>query len=282
MDATIDMPDANDIESTVARAIAEDLGEIDVTAQLVDEESLSEAEIMTRQETILCGIPWVNETFRQIDEKIRLRWLLNDGDKSEADQVLCRLEGPSRGLLTGERTALNFLQTLSGTASKSHYYSQLIAHTKCKILDTRKTIPGLRNAQKYAVRCGGASNHRMGLYDAFLIKENHIHACGSIGKAITKARQLYPDKRVEIEVENLAEFHLAVDAEPDMIMLDNFSTEDMTAAASMLNKNIKLEASGGIESEEELIRIAETGVHFVSIGALTKHVEAVDLSMRFV
>lgn len=280
--STDDLESLESLESTVAAAIAEDLGDIDLTAQLIDEESVSQAEIITREQTIVCGIPWVNETFRQIEEKVQLQWLLKDGAQAEADQALCRLEGPSRGLLTGERTALNFLQTLSGTANKSHYYSQMIAHTDCKILDTRKTIPGLRSAQKYAVKCGGANNHRMGLYDAFLIKENHIHACGSISKAIAKARQLYPDRRVEIEVENLAEFHLAVDAEPDWIMLDNFSIEDMKTAASLLNKEIKLEASGGIESEQELLRIAETGVHFISIGALTKHVQAVDLSMRFI
>lgn len=280
-----------DISFTVSQALNEDLttrnedinsGAGDLTAQLIDPVSTSEAEIVTRQNAIICGIPWVNETFRQLDDSLGLEWFVKDGDPVVENQLLCRIHGNSRSLLTGERTALNFLQTLSGTATKSHQYSQMIAHTQCQLLDTRKTLPGLRKAQKYAVMCGGCRNHRMGLYDAFLIKENHIHACGSIAEAIHKARSLHPDKLVEIEVENLEQYLLAVDAQPDWIMLDNFSTEDMKTAVSRLNKEIKLEASGGIETEDQLIAIAETGVHFVSVGALTKHVEAVDLSMRFV
>lgn len=280
-----------DISLTVSQALKEDLktfnedinsGAGDLTAQLIDPVTTSEAEIVTRQNAIICGIPWVNETFRQLDDSLRLAWFVKDGEPVVENQLLCRIQGNSRSLLTGERTALNFLQTLSGTATKSHQYSQLIAHTQCQLLDTRKTLPGLRKAQKYAVMCGGCRNHRMGLYDAFLIKENHIHACGSIAEAIHKARSLHPDKLVEIEVENLGQYLLAVDAQPDWIMLDNFSIEDMKTAVSRLNEEIKLEASGGIETEDQLIAIAETGVDFVSVGALTKHVEAVDLSMRFV
>ena len=211
---------------------------------------------------------------------MKIEWQINEADLVEAERPLLRVSGLARSILTAERPALNFLQTLSGTATATHRYAQLISHTNARLLDTRKTIPGLRHAQKYAVSKGGGENHRMGLYDAFLIKENHILACGSINKAINRARQLYPGRRVEVEVENLDEFYKAVEAEPDWIMLDNFPLEDMLKAVASANRGIKLEASGGIEEDDDLVSIAETGVDFVSIGALTKHCQAIDLSMR--
>ena len=269
-----------DLNQTVKFALAEDVGDVDITAELIDSENTATAEVITREEAVICGQPWVDEVFRQVDPKVKIEWQINEADLVEADQPLLRVSGLVRSILTAERPVLNFLQTLSGTATATHRYVQLISHTNARLLDTRKTIPGLRHAQKYAVSKGGGENHRMGLYDAFLIKENHILACGSINNAINRARQLYPDRRVEVEVENLDEFHKAVDAEPDWIMLDNFPLEDMLKAVASANRGIKLEASGGIEEDDDLISIAETGVDFVSIGALTKHCQAIDLSMR--
>ncbi len=269
-----------DLNQTVKFALAEDVGDVDITAELIDSENTATAEVITREEAVICGQPWVDEVFRQVDPKVKIEWQINEADLVEAERPLLRVSGLARSILTAERPALNFLQTLSGTATATHRYAQLISHTNARLLDTRKTIPGLRHAQKYAVSKGGGENHRMGLYDAFLIKENHILACGSINKAINRARQLYPGRRVEVEVENLDEFHKAVDAEPDWIMLDNFPLEDMLKAVASANRGIKLEASGGIEEDDDLISIAETGVDFVSIGALTKHCQAIDLSMR--
>jgi nicotinate-nucleotide pyrophosphorylase (carboxylating) len=270
------------LEQTVTTAIQEDLGSGDVTVELIDEKMQAKAEVISRDSAIICGIPWVNEVFYQIDSSLTILWQVKDGDQVEPNQLLLTIEGNARSILTGERTALNFLQSLSATATQTNYYNQLISHTEAQLLDTRKTIPGLRRAQKYAVSCGGGTNHRMGLFDAFLIKENHIMACGSIADAISRAKTSYPDRRIEIEVENMSEFMEAVDAEPNWIMLDNFSKEDMTEAVKNLNKDICLEASGGIESESDLIEIAETGVQYISVGALTKHIHAVDLSLRLV
>ena len=269
-----------DLNQTVKFALAEDVGDVDITAELIDSENTATAEVITREAAVICGQPWVDEVFRQVDPKVKIEWQINEADLVEAERPLLRVSGLARSILTAERPALNFLQTLSGTATATHRYAQLISHTNARLLDTRKTIPGLRHAQKYAVSKGGGENHRMGLYDAFLIKENHILACGSINKAINRARQLYPGRRVEVEVENLDEFYKAVEAEPDWIMLDNFPLEDMLKAVASANRGIKLEASGGIEEDDDLVSIAETGVDFVSIGALTKHCQAIDLSMR--
>ena len=272
----------SELQQTVSNAIREDLGTGDVTVELIDNAMKAKAQVISRDDATVCGIPWVNEVFFQIDPSLTILWQVKDGDRIEANQLLLTIEGCARSILTGERVALNFLQTLSATATQTHYYNQLISHTEAQLLDTRKTIPGLRRAQKYAVSCGGGSNHRMGLFDAFLIKENHIMACGSIANAVNRAKHLYPDRRIEIEVENLLEFAEAVDAEPHWIMLDNFSTEEMTTAIKSLQKEISLEASGGIESEQDLIAIAETGVQYISVGALTKHLHAVDLSLRLI
>ena len=271
-----------DLNQIVTFALQEDIGEVDVTAQLIDPDTTAIATIITRQEATICGQPWVNEVFNQVDSDLEINWSVTEGERVTANQELLRLEGTARSLLTAERPALNFLQTLSGTATTTYRYANLIRHTDSRLLDTRKTIPGLRLAQKYAVMCGGGMNHRLGLYDAFLIKENHILACGSIGQAVARAKQLYPEKRVEIEVENLTEFHEAIEARPDWIMLDNFSIADLNKAVASTHEPIKLEASGGIEKDEDLIAIAETGVDYISVGALTKHCLAIDLSMRFV
>ncbi|MFT4676712.1 MAG: nicotinate-nucleotide pyrophosphorylase (carboxylating) [Patiriisocius sp.] len=269
----------NDLTANVAAALAEDVGDGDVTAQLIDAEKQATASVITREAGVLCGRPWVDEVFRQVDPDLKLIWHVADGDQTTPDQLLFTVEGNARGILTGERPALNFLQTLSGTATTTAKYVSLITHTKTNLLDTRKTLPGLRLGQKYAVSCGGGMNHRIGLYDAFLIKENHIQASGSIASAITRARELHPGIRVEIEVETLEQFHEAAICRPDWIMLDNFALEDLKTAVRS-NQPVKLEASGGIENDQDLVRIAETGVDFISVGALTKHVKAMDLSMR--
>lgn len=271
-----------DIEDTVAQALREDLGDGDITAQLIDASKQAVADVITRDDAIICGIAWVNEVFRQVDPAVTIKWLVKDGEAVAPDQRLLQLAGPARSILTGERAALNFLQTLSGTATRTRHYVDKIQHTNARLLDTRKTLPGLRLAQKYAVKCGGAENHRIGLYDAFLIKENHIAACGSIEAAVSRARELFPDRRVEIEVENLTEFRQAVAAAPDWIMLDNFELDALARAVGSVNADIRLEASGGIESDDDLVAIAETGVHYISIGALTKHVTATDLSLRII
>lgn len=279
MSASLSIDFFKDLDQTVQVAIAEDVGDGDITAQLIDPEKTVSATVITREDGVLCGTAWVNEVFRQVDPDLAPKWFAHDGEPVSADQVLFEVTGNARGILTAERPALNFLQTLSGTASVTARYCRLIEHTEATLLDTRKTIPGLRLAQKYAVACGGAENHRIGLFDAFLIKENHIEACGSIARAIRKARETRSNVRVEVEVENLQEYREALDAGPDWIMLDNFSLDDMRTAVKT-NNAVKLEASGGIESPEDLIAIAETGVDYISIGALTKHVQAMDLSLR--
>lgn len=272
---------AGDIAKCVSAALIEDIGPGDITAQLIPAGQNAEATIITREDCIFCGKAWVEEVFRQLDPSVSIAWHIEDGEATIANSVLFTLKGNARSLLTGERTALNFVQTLCGTASVSHHYASLVAHTKVKLLDTRKTIPGLRTAQKYAVACGGGHNHRIGLYDAFLIKENHIAACGGIANAVAAARNIAPGKPVEVEVENFAELDQALEAKADIIMLDNFSIDDMKKAVRINAGQAKLEASGNID-EQTLIPTAETGVDFISIGGLTKHCRAVDLSMRIV
>jgi nicotinate-nucleotide pyrophosphorylase (carboxylating) len=275
-----------DTADTVRRALAEDVGDGDLTAALVPEGAHAEATIVARENALLCGTAWVDEVFRQLDPAVRIAWSVADGARIVADQVLCRLAGPARALLTGERTALNFLQTLSGTATVARRYADAVVGTRCRILDTRKTLPGLRDAQKYAVRCGGCTNHRMGLYDGILVKENHVVAAGGIGPAVRAARaaaQAAPRPvSVEIEVESLDEVREALAAGADMLLLDDFSLADMRAAVAIARARggVQLEASGGI-ALEALRAVAETGVDFISVGSLTKHVRAVDLSMRF-
>jgi nicotinate-nucleotide pyrophosphorylase (carboxylating) len=270
----------DDISITVQRALAEDIGLGDLTAALVPETRMATAHIISRQEAMLCGAPWLDEVFRQLDLRITVHWEVSDGDDIRSNQRLCTLHGPARPLLTGERTALNFLQTLSGIATASRRYAQAVQGTPAVVLDTRKTLPGLRSAQKYAVRCGGCQNHRQGLYDAFLIKENHIHACGSIDAAIRTAHSIARGKSVEVEVENLEQIREAIAAGADRILLDNFSIAQLKKAVALAAGWVKLEASGGL-SLQGLYTVAKTGVDYISVGILTKDVHAVDLSMRF-
>jgi len=269
------------VKENVRAALAEDIGGGDITARLVPESERAAARVITRERAVVCGRPWVEEVFRQLDPEVQVSWQCEDGQTVEPDQVLFTLEGNARSLLTGERTALNFLQFLSGTASRCRYYADLVRGLPVKLLDTRKTIPGLRIAQKYAVRCGGCHNHRIGLFDAFLIKENHIAACGSITAAVQTARANEPGKPVEVEVETLIQLKEALDAGADSMLLDNFSLETMRDAVGLVAGRAKLEASGGV-TETTLRAIAETGVDYISIGALTKDCKAVDLSMRMV
>jgi len=268
------------IHDNVARALAEDIGDGDITAALIPDSQHSVAIVISREEATLCGVDWFNDVFKQLDPSIVVEWKVSDGDKVIAEQVLCRITGPSRALLSGERAALNFLQTLSATASVASHYAGLVKGTKAKILDTRKTIPGLRRAQKYAVTCGGCHNHRIGLYDAYLIKENHISAAGSITNAVTTAHSLKPDVKIEVEVETLDEVKEALAAKADILLLDNFEPEMLREAVALNNGQAILEASGGV-TPDSVRAIAETGVDFISTGELTKHVRAIDLSMRF-
>lgn len=271
-----------DVSLQVSAALREDVGSGDVTASLVPEAELVRGEVVTREEAILCGAPWVIETFRQLDPRIALTWLAKEGARIRAGEAVLRVEGPARPVLSGERTALNFLQLLSGVATAARRFADAIAGTGCTILDTRKTLPGLRTAQKYAVRCGGARNHRMGLYDMILVKENHIAAAGSLSAAVAAARRLGGSLRVEVEVESLVELDEALTAGPDIVMLDDFALPDMRTAVARVRESrlpIELEASGSV-SLETVRAIAETGVHYISVGGLTKHVRAVDLSMR--
>lgn len=263
----------------VSRALEEDVGSGDLTASLLPERQVAEAEIISREPMVVCGQPWVNEVFHQIDPSIEITWLVSEGEWLEQSSTLCRIYGNTRGILTAERTALNFLQTLSATATQVHYYTQQLTGTKTRLLDTRKTLPGLRVAQKYAVICGGGMNHRMGLYDAFLIKENHIMACGSVAKAIALARQTHNNVLVEIEVETLDELREALAGKPDRILLDNFSQE-MLEEAVRINQSTHcdLEASGGI-TLENIAAVAQTGVGFISVGVITKSIRAIDLSL---
>ncbi len=267
-----------DIAAVVRFALAEDIGDGDITASLIPETKTVIAKIISRDQGILCGTPWVDEIFKQLDASVGIDWQVAEGDSLQNNQLIASLQGPARSILTAERTALNFLQTLSATASQSHYYASLVQHTDVKLLDTRKTIPGLRSAQKYAVKTGGCHNHRMGLYDSFLIKENHISACGSIAAAISNARSLHEEKAVEIEVQSLMELEQAIAAAADTIMLDNFELTAIQQAVTINGGRAKLEASGGI-GEAELVKIAETGVDYISIGALTKNCKAFDLSL---
>jgi nicotinate-nucleotide pyrophosphorylase (carboxylating) len=269
------------IRQSVAIALAEDIGDGDITAQLIPLTQAGHARVITRQNAVICGTDWVNEVFRQVDPEVQLTWHVHDEQAVVPDQLLFEAKGKARSLLTAERAALNFLQTLSGTATISRHYADLVAGTGVRLLDTRKTLPGLRKAQKYAVTCGGCFNHRIGLYDAFLIKENHILACGGIAAAIQTAKQNEPGKPVELEVENLAQLEEALAASADIVMLDNFSLEDMRTAVKTTSGKAKLEASGGI-NEDTLYAIAATGVDYISIGALTKHCQAIDLSLRLV
>jgi nicotinate-nucleotide pyrophosphorylase (carboxylating) len=276
-----ELPD--DLPEQVSRALREDIGPGDVTARLIPAGQAMRARILCREPAVLCGTPWADATFQQVDARIRARWLAHDGAVVAADSVICEIEGPARGILTAERTALNFLQLLSGTATATRRHVEAVAGSACRILDTRKTLPGLRTAQKYAVRRGGGCNHRMGLYDMVLIKENHIAAAGSIGAAVAAARREAPGVRVEVETENLGELEQALAAGADIIMLDEFSLADMRAAVARNRASTRpaeLECSGGV-SLERLRAIAATGIDCISIGALTKHVRAVDLSMRF-
>ena len=268
------------ISQSVRVALAEDVGAGDITGLLVPETLLAKAEIISRQPAIICGIAWATEVFKQIDSEVVLDWQVQEGDAVTAGQLLCILFGKARSLLIGERTALNFLQTLSATATTTRDFVVTIAGTAAKILDTRKTIPGLRLAQKYAVTCGGGFNHRLGLYDAFLIKENHIMACGSITQAIQSAKMQHADYSVEVEVENLQELQEAIDAGADIIMLDNFDLPALDQAIALNQGKVKLEVSGGV-SKENIRLIAETGVDYISVGALTKNIQSIDLSMRF-
>jgi len=271
----------HNIATTVRNSLEEDIGDGDITAKLIPAENRAVARVISRQQAVICGVDWVNEVFKQVDPEMQIDWKVADGDRVERDQVLFTAKGAARSLLTAERAALNFLQTLSGTATESARYAAMVATTNVKLLDTRKTLPNLRNAQKYAVTCGGCFNHRIGLYDAFLIKENHIMACGGIEQAVTTAKTNEPGKPVEIEVESLEEMRAALNAGADIIMLDNFSLADMRHAVEEVAGKAKLEASGGV-TNETLLSIAETGVDYISIGALTKHVQAVDLSMRLI
>lgn len=274
-----------DIPQMVALALREDLGgdinaDNDITAQLLPSESRSHAVVITREEGVFCGKRWVEEVFIQLGGNVKVTWHVEDGTQVKADQPLFELEGPARVLLTGERTALNFVQTLSGVASQVREYVALLAGTKTQLLDTRKTIPGLRTALKYAVLCGGGNNHRLGLSDAFLIKENHIIASGSVRQAVEKAFWLHPDVPVEVEVETLEELDDALKAGADIIMLDNFTVAQMREAVSRTAGQARLEVSGNVTAQT-LREFAETGVDYISVGALTKHIRALDLSMRF-
>jgi nicotinate-nucleotide pyrophosphorylase (carboxylating) len=268
------------LQQTVAAALAEDIGAGDITASLVPESQSAEARVMCREHAVICGRPWVDEVFRQVDASIRVEWQRGEGERVRPEDTVFVATGSARSLLTAERTALNFLQMLSGVATVAREYADLVQHTSVKILDTRKTIPGLRLAEKYAVRTGGCHNHRLGLYDAFLIKENHIRAYGGIAQAIAAARKAHPGHTVEVEVESLAQLEEALVARADVVLLDNFSLE-LTRTAVDLNKGrAKLEASGGYNTES-LVAVAETGVDYISVGSLTKHVRATDFTMLF-
>ncbi|MDK3163498.1 carboxylating nicotinate-nucleotide diphosphorylase [Aeromonas caviae] len=281
-----------DIRRAVRAALLEDLGDAltaldqpdasaDITAQLIPADRISTARVITREAGVFCGQPWVDEVFAQLGGEVKVEWKVQDGERLAPNQELFRLHGPARVLLTGERNALNFVQTLSGVATLTARYVAELEGTDCRLLDTRKTLPGLRSAQKYAVTCGGGKNHRIGLFDAYLIKENHILACGGIAEAISEARRLNPDKPVEVEVESLSELEQALVARADIVMLDNFDIPMMQEAVRLNQGRAKLEVSGNV-TLDTLAGYAATGIDFISVGALTKHVRALDLSMRFV
>ncbi len=268
------------IEENVFNALKEDIGDGDVTAEIIPHDNISLATVISREACIFCGLDWFEETFRQVDDGILIDWFVDDGDRIEADQIICTISGSSQNIVTAERTALNFIQTLSATATLSSRYAKEVADTETKVLDTRKTIPGLRMAQKYAVSCGGCENHRLGLFDAFLIKENHINACDGIANAISEARFHNPDLQIEVEVENLDELQRAIDAGADRVLLDNFDIETLKQAVAICKGKIISEASGNININN-INEVAKTGVDYISTGALTKDITAIDLSMRF-
>jgi nicotinate-nucleotide pyrophosphorylase (carboxylating) len=274
-----------DVATVVSRAIAEDLRDGDLTAELIGRYTHGASRVIVREPATLCGRAWFDETFRQIDARVAVKWHATDASQIAADSIVCELSGPARSIVTGERTALNFLQTLSGTATATRSYADIVAGTRTRILDTRKTLPGLRLAQKYAVRCGGGENHRIGLFDAVLIKENHIAAVGSVSAAVAAARRQSPSVLIEVEVETLAQLREALGTDADRIMLDDFSLDDMRAGVALRDahngKRKELEASGSVDTAR-LKAVADIGVDFVSIGAITKHVRATDFSMRFV
>ena len=274
-------PPIDRIREQVTLALDEDIGTGDLTAALIPEASLSGASVVCREEAVICGTPWFDEVYRQLaGARVSVHWRVEDGDRVAAGTEVCRLEGETRALLSGERTALNYLQTLSGTATLARRFADAVAGTGVRILDTRKTIPGLRLQQKYAVACGGCHNHRIGLYDAILIKENHIAAAGSVTAALERAQARSPRVEVEVEVEDMAQLHEALAAGARRVLLDNFSTEALEEAVAVAKGRARLEASGGVELSS-LLELARTGVDDISIGALTKNVRAVDLSMRF-
>lgn len=268
------------IKNSVQMALAEDIGSGDITAELLPNAPIR-ATILCRESAVLCGQAWVNEVFHQLDPTIQIHWHCQDGDSLVENTIVCEINGMARPVLTGERTALNFLQTLSGTATTTRRWVKLIENTGCQLLDTRKTLPGLRLAQKYAVKIGGGVNHRLGLYDAFLIKENHIAAAGGIAPAISQARTRHPNIFLEIEVETLAEFQEAVQAQPDRIMLDNFTPQTIQAALALPHPGIEIEVSGGVD-ENQMVSLAQMGMNYISVGALTKHLQAIDFSMRII
>lgn len=272
---------AADIPATVARALQEDIGTGDITAMLIPADKQARAAVISRETAVICGRAWVDEVFRQLDPATQIEWHINEGDLVSPEQRLFTLEGNARILLTGERAALNFLQTLSATATLAREYADLAAGSEVKILDTRKTIPGLRLAQKYAVTVGGCHNHRIGLYDAFLIKENHIAACGGIAEAVAQARTIAADKLVEVEVESVDELHQALGAKADVVMLDNFSPADIATLAAIDFGDTRIEVSGNITAET-VQQYISSAVNYISSGSLTKHIRAVDLSMRLI
>lgn len=278
------------VQKDVSNALIEDLNglcadEGDITANLIAQESQVVATIITREDCVLCGVTWANEAFKQVNEHITVTWSKQDKELCKANDILCHIKGSAKSILTAERTALNFLQLLSGTATTTRYYVDKLSGSNITLLDTRKTLPGLRLAQKYAVTCGGGQNHRIGLFDAFLIKENHVMACGSIAAAVSKAQKMSPGKTIEVEVENLDELQQAIDAGADIVMLDNFSIDMLHKAVQINtidnNKAVKLEVSGNI-THEKLANLCRTGIDFVSSGALTKDVKSIDLSLKII
>jgi nicotinate-nucleotide pyrophosphorylase (carboxylating) len=269
----------NDIPESVARALSEDIGSGDISAQLIDAEKNAQGTVISREKAVICGRAWVDEVFKQLDSEVAIEWHVSEGDWVTEDQPIFTVSGNARVLLSGERCALNFLQTLSGTATTARHYAQLATNSQIRILDTRKTVPGLRLAQKYAISVGGCMNHRIGLYDAFLIKENHIIACGGIAKAVQRANQIAPDKEIEVEVESLDELQQAVSARVDRVMLDNFTREQILAIKEIDLGATKIEVSGNI-TDHSMALYLDTPIDFISSGSLTKHVKAIDLSMR--
>ena len=280
MSKTPTSPLPDDVSAAVRLALDEDIGSGDVTVALVAPGATTSASVVCRESAVLCGVAWFDEVFRQLHQSIVVRWHAGDGDAVQANEVVCALTGPAAPILTGERTALNFLQLLSGTATTARSYARALAGSDTRVLDTRKTLPGLRTAQKYAVRCGGCHNHRVGLFDAVLIKDNHIASGGSIGGIVTAAKRDNPHLSVEVEVNDLTELDEALAAGADIVMLDNFDRADIGAAVARARGRAKLEVSGNV-ALEDLAELASTGVDYISVGALTKNVRAIDFSMRF-